>query len=200
VSNPKQLRKYLNRSRKISAGRRKISDDDIAGGLLVHLGNHVAAVMEDRPPLGVLDRGDLVAHQLEGVPKILSLGQLVAKRETDHFDLLRAPHQSENVDVLLGGDVMLGRTVGAAIATGADPLAGVRSRLDRASSRMVNLECVLSDKGNAVAGKVFFARPARGDACPDRGANQRGQPGANNHANDFGPEALLDSICAFDGG
>jgi hypothetical protein len=194
-SNPKQLRKYLELlAQNIRPGEAKISDDDIAGGLLVHLGNHVAAVMEDRPPLGVLDRGDLVAHQLEGVPKILSLGQLVAGRETDHFDLLRVPHESENVDVIMGGDVMLGRTVGAAIATGADPLAGIRSRLERASTKLVNLECVLSDKGIASAGKRYSLRAPLEAMRVLTAARINAVSLANNHANDFGREALLDSI------
>jgi cell wall-associated NlpC family hydrolase len=200
-SNPKQMRKYLEPlAQNVRPGDAKISDDDIAGGLLVHLGNHVAAVMEDRPPLGVLDRGDLVAHQLEGVPKILSLGQLVAARKTDRFDLLRAPHQSENVDVLLGGDVMLGRTVGAAIAAGADPLAGIRSRLERASSRLVNLECVLSDKGTADAGKRYSLRAPLDAIRVLSAARISAVSLANNHAADFGPEALIDSIARLQAG
>ena len=200
-SNPKQLRKYLEPlAQNIRPGDARISDDDIAGGLLVHLGNHVAAVMEDRPPLGVLDRGDLVAHQLEGVPEILSLGQLLAARKTDRFDLLRAPHQSENVDVVLGGDVMLGRTVGAAIATGADPLAGIRPRLERASSRLVNLECVLSDKGNASAGKRYSLRAPLEAMRVLTAARISAVSLANNHAADFGPEALLDSIARLQAG
>jgi hypothetical protein len=200
-SNPKQLRKYLEPlAQNIRPGDAKISDADIAGGLLVHLGNHVAAVIEDRPPLGVLDRGDLVAHQLEGVPKILSLGQLVAARKTDHFDLLRAPHQSENADVLLGGDVMLGRTVGAAIATGADPLAGIRPRLERASSRLVNLECVLSDKGTADAGKRYSLRAPLDAIRVLSAARISAVSLANNHAADFGSEALIDSVARLRAG
>jgi len=200
-SNPKQLRKYLEPlAQNIRPGDARISDNDIAGGLLVHLGNHVAAVMEDRPPLGVLDRNDLVAHQLEGVPRIVSLGQLVATRKTDRFDLLRAPHQSENVDVVLGGDVMLGRTVGAAIATGADPLAGIRSRLERASSRLVNLECVLSDKGTADNGKRYSLRAPLEAMRVLTAARISVVSLANNHAADFGREALLDSIARLQAG
>lgn len=200
-SNPKQLRKYLESlAQNIRPGDARISDDDIAGGLLVHLGNHVAAVMEDRPPLGVLDRGDLVAHQLEGVPEILSLGRLLDARKKDRFDLLHAPHESENVDVLLGGDVMLGRTVGAAIATGADPLAGIRSRLERASSRLVNLECVLSDKGNASAGKRYSLRAPLEAMRVLTAARIDAVSLANNHTADFGPEALLDSIARLQAG
>ncbi len=200
-SNPKQLRKYLEPlAQNIRPGDAKISDDDIANGLIVHFGSHVAAVMEDRPPLGVLDRGDLVAHQLEGVPAVLSLGQLVAARKTDRFDLLRAPPHSESVDVLLGGDVMLGRTVGTAIAAGVDPLAGIRSRLERASTKLINLECVLSDRGNAVAGKRYSLRAPLEAMRVLTAARISAVSLANNHANDFGREALLDSIARLQAG
>jgi hypothetical protein len=194
-SNPKQLRKYLEPlAQNVRPGEAAISAGDIDGGLIIHLGNHVAAVMEDRPPLGVLDRGDLVAHQLEGVPAIVSLGQLLAARKTDRFDLLRASHHSGNADLLLGGDVMLGRTVGAEIERGADPLAGIQQLLDRASVKLVNLECVLSDKGAAVAGKRYSLRAPLDAMRALTAARINAVSLANNHANDFGRDALLDSI------
>jgi Bacterial capsule synthesis protein PGA_cap len=194
-SNPRQLRKYLEPlAQNIRPGETAISADDIDGGLIIHLGNHVAAVMEDRPPLGVLDRGDLVAHQLEGVPAIVSLGQLLAARKTDRFDLLRASHCSESVDLVLGGDVMLGRTVGAEIERGADPLAGIQPLLDRASVKLVNLECVLSDKGDALAGKRYSLRAPLDAMRTLTAARISAVSLANNHANDFGRDALLDSI------
>jgi hypothetical protein len=194
-SNPKQLRKYLEPlAQNVRPGEAAISAGDIDNGLIVHLGSHVAAVMEDRPPLGVLDKNDLVAHQLEGVPEILSLGQLLGTRETDRFDLLRASPHSENADLLLGGDVMLGRTVGAEIERGADPLAGIRPVLERASVKLVNLECVLSDKGEAIAGKRYSLR-APLDAMRTLTAGRISAVSlANNHVNDFGRDALLDSI------
>jgi poly-gamma-glutamate synthesis protein (capsule biosynthesis protein) len=156
--------------------------------------------MEDRPPLGVLDPGDLVAHQLEGVPETLSLGQLLAARKTDRFDLLRTPRPSGNVDVLVGGDVMLGRTVGAAIGSGADPLEGIRPALDRAASKVVNLECVLSDNGTAGAAKRYSLRAPLNAIRVLSAARINAVSLANNHANDFGREALLDSIARLQAG
>jgi hypothetical protein len=200
-SNPKQLRKYLEpRAQDIRPGEARIGNDDIADGLFVHLGSHVAAVMEDRPPLGVLGRGDLVAHQLEGVPEILSLGQLLDARKTDRFDLLRAPHHSGNVDVLVGGDVMLGRTVGTAIAGGADPLDGIRPALDRAATKVVNLECVLSDKGTADTAKRYSLRAPLDAIRVLSAARISAVSLANNHVDDFGREALLDSIARLQAG
>jgi hypothetical protein len=166
----------------------------MAAGLIVHLGSHVAVVMEDRPPLGVLDDGDRVAHQLEGVPEILSLGQLLASRNVDRFDLWRVPKEREQIDLLVGGDVMLGRTVGNEIERGADPLDAVRSLFDRASARIVNLECVLSDKGSATAGKRFCLRAPQDAVRVLSSARINAVSLANNHAADFGPAALFDAL------
>jgi len=194
-SNPKQLKKYLSPvSENIGAGQAALSEADIASGLFVHFGSHVAAVMEDRPPLGTLDEGDLVAHQLEGVPEILSLGELLKARKTARFDLLRVPPDQHTPDLAVGGDVMLGRTVGEQIKNGADPLGGVRSDLESAPWRVVNLECVVSEKGTAAPGKSYSMR------APDEAIRILASAGinavglANNHAVDFGNEALIDAI------
>ena len=172
----------------------KFRDEDLAEGLVVHFGSHVAVVMEDRPPIGTLDRSDLVAHQLEGVPEMLSLGELLAKRNNPRFDLLRVAHHQHQADLVVGGDVMLGRTVGEQIQAGADPFAGIRGYLDGAPWKFVNLECVVSDKGTATAGKPYcFRAPAQATGVlASAGINAVGL--ANNHAGDFGSDALIDSI------
>ena len=194
-SNPKQLRKCLELvAENLRAGDATIRDEDIAGGLIVHLGNHVAAVMEDRPPLGVLDRNDIVAHQLEGAPEMLSLGRLLDARKRARFDLLRVPNPGKEVDLVLGGDVMLGRTVGAEIERGADPLAGIRSRFERASANLINLECVLSDKGSATASKHYSLRAPLEAMQVLTSARIKAVSLANNHAADFGRDGLLDAI------
>ena len=194
-SNPKQLRKYLEPlGRNLRAGEARLTEDDLRGGLIVHLGNHVGAVMEDRPPLGILDSNDRVAHQLEGLPEILSLGQLLVARKAARFDLLRAPPPPRATDLLLGGDVMLGRTVGDQIKNGADPLAGIRPRLDGASWKVVNLECVVSDRGAARAGNRYSLRAPLEAVRILVDARINAVSLANNHAADFGQEALVDSI------
>ena len=56
-SNPRQLRKYLEPlAQDAEPGALKINGQDLAEGLIIHFGNHVAVVMEDRPPIGTLDR------------------------------------------------------------------------------------------------------------------------------------------------
>jgi hypothetical protein len=193
--NPKQLRKYLEPvAQKVNAGATKIEPADLAAGVVIHFGSHVAVVMEDRPPIGTLDRGDLVAHQLEGVPEMLSLGELLTKRNNPRFDVRRVPHHQTKADLIVGGDVMLGRSVGEQIRAGADPFAGIAPYLDAAPWKFVNLECVVSDKGEAIPGKHYtFRAPveATGVLATAR-INAVGL--ANNHAGDFGSDALIDSI------
>jgi hypothetical protein len=194
-SNPKQLKKYLEPvAQNVRPGESALDEEEIAAGLIVHLGTHVAAVMEDRPPLGVLDANDQVAHQLEGVPEILSLGRLLASRKVSRFDLWRVPKRGEQIDLLVGGDVMLGRTVGTEIEHGTDPLHGIRTLLDRASARLVNLECVLSDKGEAIAGKRYCLRAPLDALGVLTAARINAVSLANNHAADFGSLALFDAM------
>jgi poly-gamma-glutamate synthesis protein (capsule biosynthesis protein) len=150
--------------------------------------------MEDRPPLGVLDANDRVAHQLEGIPEILSLGQLLASRKVERFDLWRVPKRGEQIDLLMGGDVMLGRTVGREIERGANPLDGIRTLLDRASARVVNLECVLSDKGDAIPGKRYCLRAPLDAIGVLTAARINAVSLANNHSADFGSVALFDAM------
>jgi len=193
--NPRQLKKYLEPVMlKAGAGEAKFGEEDAAEGLIIHFGNHVAALLEDRPPIGTLDATDVVAHQLEGVPEMLSLGELLARRNNPRFDLLRVTHRQSRADLVVGGDVMLGRTVGEQIEAGADPFAGIRRYLDQASWKFVNLECVVSDKGTPAAGKPYcFRAPAAAThVLTAAGINAVGL--ANNHAEDFGSEGLVDSI------
>jgi hypothetical protein len=198
-SNPKQLRKYLEpMAENVRAGETAIRENDIAAGLIVHLGSHVVVVMEDRPPRGVLDRNDVVAHQLEGTPEMLSLGRLLASRKTERFDVLRAPDQLAGTDLVIGGDVMLGRTIGAEIERGSDPFAAIRPELDRAGNRLVNFECVLSDQGAAPAGKQYCFRAPLAAMRVLTTARINAVSLANNHARDFGQDGFLDAIARLE--
>src|SRR2546423_9404064 len=155
-------------------------------------------MMEARPPRGILDRNDIVAHQLEGQPELLSLGRLLASRKTERFDLLRVLNGLSRPDLVLGGDVMLGRTIGAEIEKGADPLAGIRPRLEWASNRIVNLECALSDKGAAIAGKRYCFRAPLDAMQVLTAARITAVSLANNHARDFGQDGFLDAIARLE--
>lgn len=99
----------------------------------------------------------------------------------------------------LAGDTMLGRGVAEKlIADAAAPLIGpeVAAQIAGADAFVVNLECCISDRGSPFPdpGKPFFFR------APPVAARRLAEMGvdavtlANNHALDFGTEALLDTL------
>src|SRR5438876_4331624 len=129
-SDPKRLRDRLDLvARSATPGTAKIGAEDLQRGLIVHLNTHVAAVMEDREPVGILDENDLVAHQLAGVPQMLTLGQLLRERRKNCFDLFRIRPPKTAATLVFGGDVMLGGSCAAKIENGVNPFAGVAAEL-----------------------------------------------------------------------
>jgi hypothetical protein len=93
------------------------------------------------------------------------------------------------VEVIAVGDVMLGRGV----AGFADPLAGVAPWLRSADLTLGNLECVIGDGGVPRPGPYRLrARPPAAAALRHAGFDILGL--ANNHALDFGPEGLAETI------
>jgi poly-gamma-glutamate capsule biosynthesis protein CapA/YwtB (metallophosphatase superfamily) len=103
------------------------------------------------------------------------------------------------ITVALAGDTMLGRGVARALAT-APPEAlvapEVRAALAQADLVVLNLECCISERGRpwGVPGKPFFFR------APPRAVELLVLLGvdcvtlANNHALDYGVDALLDTL------
>jgi poly-gamma-glutamate capsule biosynthesis protein CapA/YwtB (metallophosphatase superfamily) len=109
------------------------------------------------------------------------------------------PGSADSVVVALAGDAMLGRRVASAISSPrAPPLfsSEVEEAVRTADFFVLNLECCISDRGSPwpAPGKPFFFR------APPRAAELLARSGvdcvtlANNHALDFGAEALLDTI------
>lgn len=97
----------------------------------------------------------------------------------------------------LAGDTMLGRGVAERLGEAApeslfadDVVAAMRA----ADLRIVNLECCISERGAPAPGRVFHFRapPAAAEALAHLGVDCVTL--ANNHALDFGPEALLDTF------
>jgi poly-gamma-glutamate capsule biosynthesis protein CapA/YwtB (metallophosphatase superfamily) len=103
------------------------------------------------------------------------------------------------VTVALAGDTMLGRQVGRALAE-APPAALVApevvAAMGEADLVVLNLECCISDRGRRweAPGKPFFFR------APPQAVELLTLLGvdcvtlANNHALDYGPQALLDTL------
>jgi poly-gamma-glutamate synthesis protein (capsule biosynthesis protein) len=99
----------------------------------------------------------------------------------------------------LAGDTMLGRRVADALA--ADPRAPLvgprlRAELAAADAVVLNLECCLSSRGQrwAAPGKPFFFRgpPSAAGRLAELGV--RAVTLANNHALDYGDDALADTL------
>jgi poly-gamma-glutamate synthesis protein (capsule biosynthesis protein) len=190
-SDPKRLREYLDPlARSVPPGTAKITAGDLQRGVIVHLGTHVAAVIEDRAPVGILDENDLVAHQLGGAPEMLTLGQLLRERRKNCFDLFRVPPSKTAATLVFGGDVMLGRSCAAKIENGVDPFAGVAAELRGASFAAANLECTISDLGESAKRYAFRAPASSAQLLHSAGFHAMSL--ANNHALDFGSTALQD--------
>ncbi len=191
-SDPKQLRQHLDYiAQSATPGIPRITAEDLQRGTIVHLGTHVAAVIEDRNPLGILDENDLVAHQLPGAPELLTLGQLLRERRKNRFDLFRVPPAKSAARLIFGGDVMLGRSCAAKIQNGTDPFEGIASLIRQASFAAANLECTISNLGGATNRYAFRAPAQSAQLLRRAGFDAMGL--ANNHAFDFGSGALHDS-------
>jgi hypothetical protein len=191
-SDPKQLRQRLDLvARSTTPGIPRITAEDLQRGTIVHLGTHVAAVLEDRNPMGILDKNDLVAHQLPGAPELLTLGQLLNERGKNRFDLYRVPSATSASRLIFGGDVMLARSCAAKIQSGMDPFEGISSLISQASFAAANLECTISNLGSSPSRYAFRAPTQSAQLLRRAGFDAMGL--ANNHALDFGPVALNDS-------
>ena len=191
-SDPKQLRQHLDLiARSATPGTPRITAEDLRRGTIVHFGTHVAAVIEDRNPMGILDENDLVAHQLPGTPELVTLGQLLRERAKNRFDLYRVPPPKSGARLIFGGDVMLGRSCAAKIQNGTDPFEGISSMIRQASFAAANLECTISNLGGATNRYAFRAPAQSAQLLQRAGFDAMGL--ANNHALDFGEVALHDS-------
>jgi poly-gamma-glutamate capsule biosynthesis protein CapA/YwtB (metallophosphatase superfamily) len=101
------------------------------------------------------------------------------------------------VRVALAGDTMLGRGVAERLGEVAPRALFAPAVVEAARSAdllVVNLECCISERGEPWPGRVFHFRapPAAVEALTHLGVDCVTL--ANNHALDFGPEALLDTL------
>lgn len=108
------------------------------------------------------------------------------------------------VTLALAGDTMLGRGVAGPLARSAAPDAyvsdGVRSYLSEADARLLNLECCVSDRGSPwpAPGKIFHFRAPPQAVGLLAGLGVDCVTLANNHALDYGRDALLDTLAHLD--
>jgi len=106
---------------------------------------------------------------------------------------------SEAITLALAGDTMLGRGVGKRLAAGAPPESlvapPVAAAMRAADLTLLNLECCISDRGSRwpALGKPFFFRAPLLAIEVLQWLGVDGVTLANNHALDYGYEALLDT-------
>lgn len=148
---------------------------------LLHFGSHLAAVWEDRPPVGTLDDGDLCVHQLEGVPEILPYARL--RQDRSEPQLMTISDPKEIIRIAICGDLMLGRTMGEH----PDPLREIAPLLRRADLALGNLECVIG--AARTKDRLQLIAPTKA-AAQLREAGLKGVSLENNHALDLGVEGL----------
>lgn len=107
-----------------------------------------------------------------------------------------AMHEQRDFTLLFTGDIMLSRAVGERMAREHDwalPFHQIAGALRDADLRYCNLECPVSDRGRDLHHLYSFrADPRVLEGLKLAGFNVASQ--ANNHAYDWGPEALLDSL------
>ena len=105
--------------------------------------------------------------------------------------------ETKGMKLALAGDTMLGRGVAERLETvPPESLVApeVVAAVGEADIFVLNLECCISERGEPVPGRVFHFR------APPRATQVLGHLGvdcvtlANNHALDFGPDALLDTL------
>jgi poly-gamma-glutamate capsule biosynthesis protein CapA/YwtB (metallophosphatase superfamily) len=94
------------------------------------------------------------------------------------------------------GDVTFGEQVGPAVTTygGGYPWTGVAETLRAADVTVGNLETSISTQGVAAAKQYTFRGPPQALPAMARIAGFDVLTLANNHTNDYGPDALLDTI------
>ena len=111
---------------------------------------------------------------------------------------LKNPAAAGTLKVLLAGDVMLGRLVNDVLRerSPAYPWGDTLPLMRSADVRIVNLECVISDKGRpwTVTPKLFHFRSDAKNAEALKAAGIDAVSLANNHALDYGYEAMSDML------
>jgi poly-gamma-glutamate capsule biosynthesis protein CapA/YwtB (metallophosphatase superfamily) len=169
----------------------RVRSDDLNSGIVIIFDNHVAALWRTEQP-GWLGLNDLVVHQLEGRPEIVPLAMLTKTRR--RFSVLSVPRVEQAAHVLIGGDVMLGRTLKDKILAGSDVLLPWTEANHRADLAFANLECSLCASNLAPESKPYsFQAPL--EAAPlIAKAGFCGMLVANNHTGDFGLSGFKQTI------
>jgi hypothetical protein len=172
----------------------QLRSDDVENGVVIIFGNHVAAVWSTITS-GSLGLNDLVVHQLEGRAEIVPLAHLAKTRR--QFAVLTVPSLEREIHMLVGGDVMLGRTNGKKILNGVDLFLPWKQAIRQADLALANLECsICSPELPPEAKSYWFRAPLEASNLIER-AGFAGMLVANNHTGDFGRVGFEQTISAL---
>ncbi len=162
-----------------------ISPEEIERGIAIDFGRHVAALWEDREPLGILGGNDRVVHHLGGFPEIVDLEFLARGRPV--FSL-RVPRKSKaQCEVKIAGDVVLAGEDRREIGGFEKGTAGLF---------LANLEGVPSLKDPDHPPRFDFRFPPERLAwLREKGIDAVSM--ANNHAGDAGRAGLMEGLLAL---
>lgn len=152
----------------------------------------VREVRRDRDVVAVVPAGDVVP-----AVSVATVDGVDPLRNPSAYALtVPGPPPPEVTTVTVTGDVMLGRRVGDRLAATGDPSAALRPmarRLARADLTVGNLESTLSTAGPPQqGGDSFGAAPAVRQGLRLAGYDVLSL--ANNHAGDYGPRALVETV------
>jgi poly-gamma-glutamate capsule biosynthesis protein CapA/YwtB (metallophosphatase superfamily) len=172
----------------------RLPSDDFNQGVIVVFDNHVAALWQPQRP-DYLGLNDLVVHQLEGHAEIVRLTELTKSRR--HFSVLTVPHPERTIQVLVGGDVMLGRTNAQKAIAGTDLFLTWEQALTHADLAFANLECSLCASDLLSPQKPYRFRAPAETAPLLAKAHFCGMLVANNHTGDFGLQGFQQTISAL---
>jgi Bacterial capsule synthesis protein PGA_cap len=163
----------------------KISPEEIDHGIVIDFGKHVAAIWQDREPLGVLDGNDLAVHHLGGFPEIVELAKLA---ETRPVFSLRVPLSPQTCRIAFVGDVVL---------AGEDREMIEGFGRGDADAFIANLEGIPSMHEPVGKPRYDFRFPAdQLDWLKSRGVDAVSL--ANNHAADAGQEGIVEGMKALE--
>jgi poly-gamma-glutamate synthesis protein (capsule biosynthesis protein) len=184
---PGHLRRQLVTKTEAATAADRVGLDaaEIERGVAIDFGRHVAALWQDREPLGILDGNDLVLHHLGGLPELVELAELTKTRPVF---ALRVPPAPTACRIAFAGDVVLAgdRRV---VIDGFEP--------GGADLFLANLEGIPSLLEPEAAVRYDFRfDPERLAWLKSRGVD--GVSLANNHALDAGHSGLLEGLAALE--
>jgi poly-gamma-glutamate capsule biosynthesis protein CapA/YwtB (metallophosphatase superfamily) len=149
-------------------------------------------------PFGII----LISHGINNRIAIDESSKLLTKEKVDsNFNIESIPtppEENNEIKILFAGDTMLARVIGDEIREGKNPFVYVKDEFLKYDLVIINLECVVSDKGGPVSGKLYkFEAPVEAiQMMKESGVNVVSV--ANNHVMDYGDDAFLDMLSRLD--